>query len=173
MSWSDDRSRSEIDPISHRPGPNALTTGQGCRSFCDDQTRWPSFWTPLAIAAQHGHPATVSALADVGADPNVVTQDGWTPLAIVAQHGHAAALSALVNAGADPNKPIPSGRTPLIISAEKGLAGVLSTLVHAGADPNETDGSGCTPLGRPSAGERRCCDSRMSSSSYCLCFFEP
>jgi|TARA_B110000977_G_scaffold139712_2_gene177345 ankyrin repeat protein len=57
--------------------------------------------TPVCIAAEEGHEATVRALIELGADVNKATDDGKTPQSFAAQNGHEAIVRALIEAGAD------------------------------------------------------------------------
>ena len=56
----------------------------------------------LMLAAYHGHPATVRALLQRGADPDRVNVRGQTPLAGAVFKGERDVVAALVDADADP-----------------------------------------------------------------------
>lgn len=58
--------------------------------------------TLLMLAAYHGHPATVRALLERGADPDRVNARGQTPLAGAVFKGARDVVAALVAADADP-----------------------------------------------------------------------
>jgi ankyrin repeat protein len=55
-------------------------------------------WTPLHLAAHHGHAAVVETLLANNADPNARAADGRTALALAEQAGHAA-VAAMLRAG--------------------------------------------------------------------------
>ena len=62
------------------------------------------------LAAYHGHPETVRALLEHGADPNKANDVGQTPLAGAVFKGENEVLAALVDGGADPNAGSSVGR---------------------------------------------------------------
>ncbi|WP_203808333.1 ankyrin repeat domain-containing protein [Actinoplanes couchii] len=64
--------------------------------------------TLLILAAYHNHPATVTALLELGADPGRVNDRGQTALAAAVFRQNAAMVTALLGAGADPDGGAPS-----------------------------------------------------------------
>jgi len=66
--------------------------------------------TLLMLAAQHGHPETVSALVALGADPDRTNDRGQSPLAGAIFKGEDAVAMALLAAKADPDVGTPSAR---------------------------------------------------------------
>src|SRR5690606_17084186 len=64
--------------------------------------------TLLMLAAYHGHPETVRALAARGADPERANDRGQRPLAGAAFKQEAKVVRALLDAGADPRAGSPS-----------------------------------------------------------------
>jgi ankyrin repeat protein len=51
-------------------------------------------------AAESGHTATVEALIQAGADPNLQNDDGWTALMWASGAGHTCTVEVLIGAGA-------------------------------------------------------------------------
>jgi ankyrin repeat protein len=64
--------------------------------------------TLLILAAYHGHPATVAALLEHGADPARVNDRGQTALAAAVFQQSAETVTLLLDAGADPADGSPS-----------------------------------------------------------------
>ena len=62
----------------------------------------------IVLAAYHGHPQTVAALLERGADPNRANDRGQTPLAGAVFKAERAVIGALLHAGADPTAGSPS-----------------------------------------------------------------
>ncbi len=126
-----------------------------------------SRFTPLHVAAQHGHARIVRILIDAGADVDAVDSRGLHPLDICVNSwmasstndtGFAESVARLVEHGAkltplrtreDPSR---TGKSELderlAQSAERGRGRFVEFLLSAGADPNVTDLSGATPLAR-------------------------
>ncbi|KAI9645787.1 hypothetical protein NHQ30_005220 [Ciborinia camelliae] len=101
-------------------------------------------WTPVFFAADNNKPATVTLLAEAGADLKHKDKDGNCPLHL-AVHGDA--LSALLefHTKIDLNQPNNQGDTPLHLMENLTMRNV-QYLVRGGAEVNiQTDG-GCTPL---------------------------
>jgi ankyrin repeat protein len=91
--------------------------------------------TPLIVAAERGHVASVRTLLTAGANPNAADATGWTAGHAACQGGHVAALNALLSARADPNaRAAPDGCTPALIAAQQNHAGCLDALAARGAD---------------------------------------
>jgi ankyrin repeat protein len=66
--------------------------------------------TLLMLAAYHGHPATVTALAGRGADVDRLNDRGQSPLAGAVFKGEQEVVRALLAAGADPDAGSPTAR---------------------------------------------------------------
>jgi uncharacterized protein len=64
--------------------------------------------TLIMLAAYHGHPRTVAALLERGADPDRPNDRGQTPLAGAVFKGEREVIEALLDGGADPTAGTPS-----------------------------------------------------------------
>ena len=70
----------------------------------------PAGNTLLMLAAYHGHPALVRALARRGADVDRLNDRGQSPLAGAVFKGEDEVVAVLLDAGADPDAGMPSAR---------------------------------------------------------------
>jgi uncharacterized protein len=77
--------------------------------------------TPLMLAAYHGHPATVRALLDLGADPDALNDRGQSPLAGALFKGEDEVVALLCAAGADLDRGTPSAREAARMFGSEGL----------------------------------------------------
>jgi ankyrin repeat protein len=121
--------------------------------------------TPLMWAAAEGHPETMQALIDAGADVNVRSgivqwerqrtdepRDKWlppggvTPLLLAARENCVACVDVLAKAGADLNIVDPELHTALILALINGHFDVAGRLIDRGADLNMQDEVGQTAL---------------------------
>ncbi len=111
-------------------------------------------WTPLMFAARDGAVNAVRALADSGADLNLVDPDGTTALTLAIINGHFDTATALLDKGANPNVADKNGMTPLYAAVDMNTiqtvwgrpmplledaadpAGMVRSLLAHGADPN-------------------------------------
>jgi ankyrin repeat protein len=75
-------------------------------------------WTPLMYAARDGAIDAVRALADSGADLNLVDPVGTTALTLAILNGHFDTAVALLDAGADPNVADKNGMSPLYAAVD-------------------------------------------------------
>jgi ankyrin repeat protein len=75
-------------------------------------------WTPLMYAARDGAIDAVRALADSGADLNLVDPDGTTALTLAIINGHFDTAVALLEKGADPNVADRNGMTALYAAVD-------------------------------------------------------
>ena len=118
-----------------------------------------AFW----LAAHFAEPGVMRALADNGADPQVVIADGTTPLMAAAaarrrrEPGLAAnpaederlvleAARAAIDAGVDVNATDAAGNTALHTAASRRLDTVIRLLADSGADLHAVNDRGQTPL---------------------------
>ena len=146
--------------------PNApvLRGSQGRRNSPDyvlehDVVGATAFW----LAAHFAEPAIMRALADGGADPQIVMEDGTTPLmaAVAARRRNEPGLAAnpaederlvleaarvAINAGGDVNATDAAENTALHTAARRRLDTVVQLLADRGADLDALNGQGETPL---------------------------
>jgi ankyrin repeat protein len=138
-------------------------------------------WTPLMYAARDGAIDAVRALADVGADLNLVDPEGTTALTLAIINGRFDTAVALLEKGADPNVPDKNRMTPLYAAVDMHTVqtvwgrpapllddtidpvGMVKALLAHGADPN-------VKLRRPIIGRhtRNTGDSSLSEGTTAL-----
>ena len=146
--------------------PNApvVRGSQGRRNSPDyvldhDVVGATAFW----LAAHFAEPGIMRALADGGADPQIVLEDGRTPLLAAAaarrrrEPGLAAnpvederlvleAVGAAIDAGVDVNAADAAGNTALHTAARRRLDTVVRLLADSGADLHAVNDNGQPPL---------------------------
>src|SRR5262245_50578529 len=102
--------------------------------------------TPLLYAARpEGHPETVLALLEGGAEVDVTDDFGATPLHGAAMIGDVDVARVLVGKGADVNRQTQDGYTPLHIAAISGKTEFVQFLLDKGANRNLRDKRNLTP----------------------------
>ena len=121
--------------------------------------------TPFWLAAHFAEPAIMQALADHGAELQMVMEDGTTPLmaAVAARRRTEPGLAAnpaenerlvleaartAMDAGGDVNAVDSAGNSALHIAASRRLDTVVQLLADSGADLDALNGQGETPLAR-------------------------
>ena len=148
--------------------PNApvVRGSQGRRNSPDyvldhDVVGATAFW----LAAHFAEPGIMRVLADGGADPQVVMDDGRTPLmaAVAARRRREPGLApnpaederlvleaarAAIDAGVDVNAADAAGNTALHTAAARRLDTVVQLLADGGADLHARNDQGQTPLAR-------------------------
>lgn len=119
--------------------------------------------TPLSWAAAENHAQAVTALLELGADPNArskvlsfpefrwvtsgmvstaLPRGGWTPLMHAARQGSIDGARALADGGADLNLKDPDGTTALVLAIINTHYDLAAMLLEKGADPNVADSAG-------------------------------
>ena len=114
----------------------------------------PNLWrlgrSLLHAAAMGGHPETVRALVDCGAELGFDTDCGdgedKMPVWWAARKGHTSTVEALVRGGEAINRPNNYGETALHAAAMGGHKDTFCLLVQCGGDVNAADKNGRTPL---------------------------
>ena len=89
----------------------AILQRVGCLDAADDKGMTPLMLVLTSYRYQDG--GFTEALLDLGADPNIATNDGTTPLMAAVSNGHGAVVKALVAAGAELDVCDSHGRTAL------------------------------------------------------------
>eukprot|EP01048_Picozoa_sp_COSAG05_P006654 COSAG05_NODE_442_length_9803_cov_28.091921_2_plen_490_part_00 len=90
-------------------------------------------FTPLLLAAWHGHAHVISCLLDAGADINRRLQNGASALYLAARNGHAGAVGVLLQGGAEVEFGATrhsDGSTVLHTAAKHGRLDVLRVLLE-------------------------------------------
>jgi ankyrin repeat protein len=96
-------------------------------------------YTPLILAAQHGHADVIAPLIAANADVNAKTMNGTTPLMLAAASGSVDAVKLLLDKGADVNaKESVRGMNAAMFAAASNRAAVVSLLAKRGADLKAT-----------------------------------
>jgi ankyrin repeat protein len=106
-----------------------------------------SDFTPFIQTIVDGREAEVGRmLAEEGADPNEVTDDGWPAIVIAAYSGHEGTVRVLAEAEADLEAKNPKGSTALMLASHKGHEGTVRVLAKAKADLEAKKPDGITAL---------------------------
>ncbi len=130
--------------IHHRlSSPNAATTTS--QNPPDTDTSAETDMSLLA-AAFNGVEDEVQRLLTMGAQVDVVDDDGDTPLILAATKGHEGVVAALLADGAQVGLANNSGKTALIWAAFNGQHDVVAALLDHGAQIDQADKSGACPL---------------------------
>lgn len=103
-------------------------------------------FTPLHVAALHGHSALVALLIRHGANVNARTNQSATPLHLASQNSHIQVVRFLLECNAKLNKKDHFGNTPLIQACLRGNMETASTLIESNALVNVANVQGNTAL---------------------------
>uniref|UniRef100_A0AAY4D3U4 VPS9 domain-containing protein n=1 Tax=Denticeps clupeoides TaxID=299321 RepID=A0AAY4D3U4_9TELE len=103
-------------------------------------------FTPLHVAALHGHLSLVSLFTRHGANINARNGQNATPLHLACQSCHLQVVSALLECNAKVNKKDQYGNTPLIHTCLKGNVETAATLLKTCASVNLANHHGNTAL---------------------------
>ena len=136
--------------------------------------------TPFWLAARFAEPGVMRALADSGADSQIVMDDGTTPLmaATAARRRQELGLApnpanderlvleaakVAIDAGGDVNAVDAKGNTALHTAASRRLDTVVQFLVESGAILSAQNGDGQTPLAMAGGGSDQASDESNST----------
>ena len=104
-------------------------------------------FTPIIIAAAHGHTDAIKYLIEAGADANKVNENGVTSLMYAAASGHIDTMETLLEDGkVDLNGVHSNGGTALIEASTGNSAASVKFLIEKGAKVDGIDNDGVTPL---------------------------
>ncbi|XP_066570143.1 ankyrin repeat domain-containing protein 27 isoform X2 [Amia ocellicauda] len=103
-------------------------------------------FTPLHVAALHGHAPLVALLTRRGANVNARNGQSATPLHLACQNSHLQVVSSLLECNAKLNKKDHFGNTPLIHACLRGHQDTASILLKSGASVNLANNQGNTAL---------------------------
>jgi palmitoyltransferase ZDHHC13/17 len=97
-----------------------------------DSTEMGKGNTPLAMAANEGHPLAMDLLLKHGANPNSKNSDGCTPLHWAVIKGNKTCIRWLVEGGADVSVKDVMGRTPRDLASELNKLGAWNEAMDEG-----------------------------------------
>ncbi|KAG9341997.1 hypothetical protein JZ751_018315 [Albula glossodonta] len=103
-------------------------------------------FSPLHVAALHGHTALVSLLIRHGASINARNNQSATPLHLACQNSHVQVVTSLLECNAKLNKKDQYGNTPLIHACLKGHLDTAAILLKSDASVNIANNQGNTAL---------------------------
>jgi ankyrin repeat protein len=103
-------------------------------------------YTPLHLAAEYGHLATVKQLLGKGAKPDGRARDGCTPIHLAALSGHSDVIDHLLDLTSDVDVQTDYGYAPLHLAAENGHSATVKQLLGKGAKLSIQGKDGQTPL---------------------------
>nr|XP_025039493.1 ankyrin repeat domain-containing protein 27 isoform X2 [Pelodiscus sinensis] len=103
-------------------------------------------YTPLHMAAMHGHPELVFLLLKHGANISAKNTNHAVPLHLACQKGHFQVVKRLMDCSAKPNKKDVHGNTPLMYACLNGQHEIAALLLEHGASVNLSNSKGNTAL---------------------------
>uniref|UniRef100_A0A667YUW0 Ankyrin repeat domain 27 n=1 Tax=Myripristis murdjan TaxID=586833 RepID=A0A667YUW0_9TELE len=103
-------------------------------------------FTPLHVAALHGHSTLVTLLTRHGANVNARNNQSATPLHLACQNSHIQVVRSLLECNAKINKKDHYGNTPLIHACLRGNLETATTLLESNALVNIVNQQGNTAL---------------------------
>ncbi|POI30516.1 hypothetical protein CIB84_005733, partial [Bambusicola thoracicus] len=103
-------------------------------------------FTPLHMAALHGHSDLVSLLLKHGASISAKNAEHAVPLHLACQKGHSQVVECLMDYNAKQNKKDAYGNTPLIYACLNGHYETTALLLQHGASVNLSNAKGNTAL---------------------------
>ncbi|XP_059848972.1 ankyrin repeat domain-containing protein 27 isoform X3 [Hypanus sabinus] len=103
-------------------------------------------FTPLHVAALHGHFELVSLLLCHGANVNLKNSNNSTPLHLACQYNDVQIVKYLLNYNAKLNKKDLYGNTPLLHACLRGYLEIAELLLEHGASVNVANNQGNTAL---------------------------
>ncbi|XP_078138986.1 ankyrin repeat domain-containing protein 27 isoform X2 [Centroberyx gerrardi] len=103
-------------------------------------------FTPLHVAALHGHAPLVALLTRHGANVNARNNQSATPLHLASQNSHVQVVRSLLEFNAKLNKKDHYGNTPLIHACLRGNLETATTLLQSNALVNIVNQQGNTAL---------------------------
>ncbi|XP_041124170.1 ankyrin repeat domain-containing protein 27 isoform X2 [Polyodon spathula] len=112
-------------------------------------------FTPLHVAALHGHAPLVSFLIGNGANINAQNSQSATPLHLACQNSHLQVVTSLLECNAKLNKKDHFGNTPLIHACLRGHLETAMVLLESGASLNVANSQGSTALHEAVKGSHR------------------
>ncbi|MGH0116284.1 UNVERIFIED_CONTAM: hypothetical protein FKN15_003464 [Acipenser sinensis] len=112
-------------------------------------------FTPLHVAALHGHAPLVSLLIGNGANINAQNAQSATPLHLACQNSHLQVVTSLLECNAKLNKKDHFGNTPLIHACLRGHLETAMVLLESGASLNVANNQGNTALHEAVKGSHR------------------
>uniref|UniRef100_A0A0G4FC86 Uncharacterized protein n=1 Tax=Chromera velia CCMP2878 TaxID=1169474 RepID=A0A0G4FC86_9ALVE len=101
-----------------------------------ERKRWLE--SPVRVVMEKGRMRSLEALADCGADLNVVWEDGHSPLSLACSQSDAEKVQLLLDRGVALMGEVEGGRLqiPLVIAADRLCTEIMSILLERGADVN-------------------------------------
>ncbi|MGH0115805.1 UNVERIFIED_CONTAM: hypothetical protein FKN15_046990 [Acipenser sinensis] len=112
-------------------------------------------FTPLHVAALHGHAPLVSLLIGKGANINAQNAQSAMPLHLACQNSHLQVVTSLLECNAKLNKKDHFGNTPLIHACLRGHLETAMVLLESGASLNVANSQGNTALHEAVKGSHR------------------